>query len=281
MSGALYFPDLQTAERPDLSAVQTRDINFVSGLDYDAIPIDDLSDLELDRTSVLTSETESRLFLQMNRRYFQAFQLRQHLEGHACCLDESASDEELAGGDQVRNQLVIIFHKLTVSIAKHFVTPRHSLEELVSEGDATLIRAIALFDPSRGFRFSTYATYAIRRRLARYVTSSQHSHAAPVDFRDAPPIPDRRRWTLPYEQAMEAGVDWLETALLELSPRGRFIIRCRFGWGREFEPRTLQEIADELGISRERVRQLEAKAMKKLQALAASVDLSATEIKIA
>jgi RNA polymerase primary sigma factor len=281
MSGALYFPDLQTAERPDLPTIQARDISFISGLDYDAIPIDDLRDLELDRTSVLTPETESRLFFQMNRCYFRASQLRQSLEGQTYCLDESEGEEELARGDQLRNQLVIIFHKLTVSIAKNFVSPRHSLEELVSEGDATLIRAITLFDPSRGFRFSTYATYAIRRRLARYVTSSQHSHATPVDFREVPPIPDCRRWTLPYEQAMEAGLAWMETALLELSPRGRFIIRCRFGWGREFEPRTLQEIADELGISRERVRQLEAKAMKKLQALAASVDLSATEIKIA
>ena len=69
MNVALFFADVQTADRPDAAAIRTRDINFVAHLDYDAIPEDDLSDLELDRTSVLTAETESRLFLPMNRCY--------------------------------------------------------------------------------------------------------------------------------------------------------------------------------------------------------------------
>ncbi len=275
MNGALFFADVPTARQPDSSTIQTRDITFVDGLDYDAIPEDDLSDLELDRTSVLTTETESRLFFQMNRCYYRAARLRDGLYDEPSPFDRSSAATDLARGDQIRNQILVIFHKLTVSIAKNFVSSRHTLEELVSEGDATLIRAITLFDPSRGFRFSTYATYAVRRRLARYVTSSEHSHATPVDFRDAPPIPDRRRWTLPYEQAMEAGVEWLESALYELTQRERYIIRCRFGWGREFDTRTLQEIADELGVSRERVRQLEAKAIKKLQEIAAKIDLAA------
>ncbi|MBC8356098.1 MAG: sigma-70 family RNA polymerase sigma factor [Planctomycetes bacterium] len=275
MNGALFFADVHVAEQLDTSTIPTREVTFVKGLDYDEIPEDDLNDLELDHTSVLTSETESRLFLQMNRCYYLASWLRDRLVDESTYLDNSSVQTELARGDAIRNRLVLIFHKLTVSIAKRFVCSRHSLEELVSEGDATLIRAIALFDPGRGFRFSTYATYAIRRRLARYLTSSQHVHATPVDFRDAPPIPDQRRWTLPYLQAMECGVEWVETALYGLSQRERYIIRCRFGWGREFEPRTLQEIADELDISRERVRQLEAKAIKKLQEIAKKIDLAA------
>lgn len=274
MNGALFFAELQAKRPLERSAMRGREITFVPGLDYEATPDDDLSDLELDRTSVLTSSAESRLFHQMNRYYYRAARLRDGSFTDSAHIDHASVEEELAQADRIRNQLVIIFHKLTVSIAKNFVSARHSLEELVSEGDATLIRAIALFDPSRGFRFSTYATYAVRRRLTRYVTSAQHMHAKPVDFRDAPPIPDRRHWSLPYERSMEAGVQWLESALYELSQRERYIIRCRFGWGREFEPRTLQEIADELGISRERVRQLESKAMKKLQALSTSVDLA-------
>ena len=275
MNGALFFADVETARQPAASTIRTRDITFVDGIDYAAIVEDDLGDLVLDRTSVLTAETESRLFLQMNRCYYFAAQGRAGLVDTPYDGDESTVGEDLARGDRIRNQLLVIFHKLTVSIAKHFVGSRHSLEELVSEGDAVLIRAITLFDPSRGFRFSTYATYAVRRRLARYVNSSEHSHATPVDFRDAPPIPDRRRWTLPYERAMEAGSMWLESALYELSQRERYIVRCRFGWGREFDTRTLQEIADELGVSRERVRQLEAKAIKKLQQIAAKTDLGA------
>lgn len=275
MNGALFFADVEIASKLAASSSRTRDITFVDGLDYDAMPEDDLRDLVLDRTSVLTADAESRIFFQMNRCYHQAARLRDGFLGETNACDGSSADDHLAHGDQLRNQLVIIFHKLTVSIAKRFVNSRHSLEELVSEGDATLMRAVTLFDPSRGFRFSTYATYAVRRRLARYVSSSEHSHATPVDFRDAPPIADRRRWTLPYEQAMEAGVEWLESALYELTQRERYIIRCRFGWGREFETRTLQEIADELGVSRERIRQLEAKAIKKLQAIAVKIDLAA------
>lgn len=275
MNGALFFADVETARQPDASTIQTRDITFVDGIDYAAISEDDLGDLVLDRTSVLTSEAESRLFVQMNRCYYHAAQRRAGLVDEPCAFEESIAAADLARGDGIRNQLLVIFHKLTVSIAKHFVSSRHSLEELVSEGDAVLIRAITLFDPSRGFRFSTYATYAVRRRLARYVASSEHSHATPVDFRNAPPIADRRRWTLQYEQAMEAGVQWLESALYELSQRERYIIRCRFGWGREFETRTLQEIADELGVSRERVRQLEVRALKKLKEVAAKIDLAA------
>lgn len=73
---------------------------------------------------------------------------------------------------------------------------------------------------------------------------------------------------------MESGVEWLESALYELTARERYIVRCRFGWGREFEPRTLQEIAAELGVSRERVRQLEAKAIQKLRQIASGMDIA-------
>jgi RNA polymerase primary sigma factor len=274
MSSTLILQDRPTVNRPNDAKMLTREIRFAASLDYDSIPEDDLADLELDHTSVLTSETEARLFRQMNLAYYRAATER------ASWQRENAGEGALANvsaclqrGDAIRNELLVIFHKLTVSIAKHFVAPRHSLEELVSEGDATLLRAITLFDPGRGFRFSTYATHALRRRFGRYVGSAAHVQSTPVDFREAPPIPDRRRWTLSYERAMNAGTKWLESALYELPARDRYIVRCRYGWGREFEPRTLQDIAEELGISRERVRQLETRAMKKLQAIANHVDL--------
>ncbi len=275
MNDALYFADVAVSEPRTTSGISTREICFVASLDYDTIPEDDLGDIDLDCTSILTAEIESRLFMQMNRSYYRASRTRDGYLATPELFDVADIAEELARGDTIRNRLAVIFHKLTMSIAKNFISSRHTLEELTSEGDTTLLRAIVLFDPSRGFRFSTYATYAIRRRLARYVTSSEHTHATPVDFRDSPPIADQRRWTLPYQQSMDAGCEWLEAALYELSQRERYIIRCRFGWGREFETRTLQEIADELGVSRERVRQLEARAIRKLQDLAAKFDLAA------
>lgn len=275
MNAALILPDLLETRTTDRHALPARPITFVSALDYASMTEESLDDLQLDRTSVLTGDEEYRLFAQMNLAYYQASQLRSELK----LQDESASllselDRLLRRGDAIRNRLILIFHKLTVSIVKHFTGPRHALEELVSEGHATLLRAVALFDPTRGFRFSTYATHAIRRRLSRYVKSRQHVQYLPVDFSEGPPIEDHRRWTLPYTREVEAGVAWLESALYELTPRERYVLRCRFGWGREFEPRTLQDIADELNVSRERVRQLEVRAVKKLQAIAAAIDLA-------
>lgn len=267
----LQRPTVTTSTR-DIDDILSREIRFISNLDYEAIDFDSLDDEPLDETSVLTAETESRLFVQMNRAYYQATVVRAELLDDAPGVLAEELIEAIARADALRNCVAVIFHKLTVSIAKNFVTARHSLDELVSEGDAVLLRAIALFDPTRGFRFSTYATHALRRRFVRYINSREHQHAVPVDFREAPPIPDRRRWTRAYEQRIEAGVEWVERTLFELDPRERYIIRCRFGWGREFEPRTLQEIADELSVSRERVRQLEARGMSKLKNLASTFD---------
>ena len=257
----------------DLSRLMSREIRFVPNLDYGSLTHDTFADLPLDETSILTADSEARVFTQMNLAYYRASASRSELDidnPSPASVDEVA--EFLDEADALRNTLAVVFHKLTVSVAKGFVTARHALDELVSEGDAVLLRAITLFDPSRGFRFSTYGTHALRRRFARYIGSREHQHAVPVDFRDAPPIPDRRRWTPAYERQTEARVEWLETAIYELDPRERYIVRCRFGWGREFEPRTLQDIAGELGVSRERVRQLEARAMRKLQALAEAFD---------
>jgi RNA polymerase sigma factor (sigma-70 family) len=273
MNATLLERPVRTQPVVDISGLMCREIRFTPNLDYSSVSYDALADLPLDETSILTAESEARLFTQMNLAYYRASSGRSELDTddpNPVLADEVA--EMLAQADVLRNCLAVVFHKLTVSVAKGFVTPRHSLDELVSEGDAVLLRAITLFDPSRGFRFSTYATHALRRRFARYISCREHQFAVPVDFRDAPPIPDRRRWTPAYQHQTEARVEWLETALYELDPRERYIVRCRFGWGREFEPRTLQDIAEELGVSRERVRQLEARAMSKLQQLAQTCD---------
>jgi len=264
-------PETQTAP-PDDRALWARPIRFVPLLPYDTLSEAPLEQA-LDPTFLLESTRETHLFEQMNLAYYRAATIRQELSQAPTEGGLAELRYWLTRGDSIRNRLVVIFHRLSVSIAKRFVSPRHSLDELVSEGDATLLRAITLFDPSRGFRFSTYATHALRRRLGRYVNSPQHLYAVPVDFQETPQVADTRRWTPSYERAITAESQWLEGALYMLSHRERYILRCRFGWGREFEPRTLQDIAEELGVSRERIRQLESRALAKLRKLAAKVDL--------
>jgi RNA polymerase primary sigma factor len=136
-----------------------------------------------------------------------------------------------------------------------------------------LLQAISRFNPERGFRFSTYAMHAIRRRLLRYVKSKHRKRQSEAPWNDDATSSDDRRWTLAYEQRISANVTKLERLLTRLSPRERYVLRSRFGWGREFDARTLQQVADEFGVSRERIRQLESRALKKLRAMAKEAKL--------
>jgi RNA polymerase sigma factor (sigma-70 family) len=134
-----------------------------------------------------------------------------------------------------------------------------------------LLYAIGKFNPQRGFRFSTYATHAIRRRLARYVRQTQTRREVLIDWQSNR-LADQRRWSYGYQWQVEKSLAQVESLLRTLSPRERYVIRARFGWGREFEPRTLQQIADEFGLSRERVRQIEQRALDKLRQQAERLD---------
>lgn len=250
------------------------EIDFLVGIPYDTL---EEEPLELQRYTAATrigAHDEVRLVRQMNLARFQAARLRQRLGAET--PDVAAMDEIerlLERADLIRNRLAIVFGKLTQSIARQFASSRYPLDELVSEGQATLMSAIAKFDPERGFRFSTYATHAVRRRLMRYLQRRQRDRETFVECPHDNLLPDPRRWTFAYEQWLTATLKQAERLLCQLPPRDRYILRSRYGWGREFECRTLQDIADELGVSRERVRQLEARSLQKLRELATEIEI--------
>jgi len=226
-------------------------------------------DLKLDawgRLTLLDADTEGMLFRQLNLAYFLADRMR-------CGESEPGIDlvefrRLIERGDAIRNTLAVVFHKLVISVASHFVGPHFPLDELASEGHATLLRAIAKFDPDRGFRFSTYATHALRRRLLNYLRDAQRRRTVTLSWTQEHALIDDRRWTAARERRIEQAMNDIEQLARQLTSRERYVLRARFGWGREFEPRTLQQIADEFGISRERVRQLEARALEKLRQFA-------------
>ena len=221
---------------------------------------------------LLTPEQERILFREMNLLKYRANVLRSRIDpdcAEAATLD--AIESQLDQAQKIRDHLIKANMRLVISIVKKFVTPQQSFDDLLSEGIVTLMKAVEKFDFDRGFRFSTYAYRSIVRQVYRTVTLATKEEASYT--RDA------EEWA--FEDA-DAGSSssmsdqlWsnlreLMTSLLDqLDRRERFIVRSRYALGAHRKVRTFQFLADKLGVSKERVRQLESRAVGKLQAFAA------------
>lgn len=268
----LQSPPSSTATRDDIDlALLEREFAFLQELGYSQLRETVIDFDAFSPQSLLSADVEAALFRQMNLALFRAAALRVAITS-APSFPRADLDELLrlaARADRIRNTLVTIFGKLTLSIAATFASASNPLDELMSESQETALRAVGKFDPDRGFRFSTYLTHAVRRHLLRFLQRRQRDRQRTFAVADEAMLPETTRWTLAYELRMTRSVRDVERLLHHLNQRDRYVILCRFGWGREFEPRTLQEIADELKVTRERVRQLEQRALKKLAVLAA------------
>jgi len=205
---------------------------------------------------LLDAEEEHLLFMSMNR----AKQKGRHRQA-----------------EKIRNRIVAANVRLVVSVAKKFAGYRHSLGELVSEGNMTLIRAVEKFDPERGFRFSTYATWALRYNFARIV-AKKPSEATRFPGGDEllADVPDRRGDPAD-ERRLAADNKALDRMLSALDPREHEIMLRRYGLRPGCEEYSLQEIAREMGVCKERVRQLQLRALDKLRAKAAELGLERYE----
>lgn len=169
--------------------------------------------------------------------------------------------------ERLRNRIVTANLRLVVAVARPFATPELPLEELVSAGTLPLMRAAELFDPSRGCRFSTYATHSVRNhflRLRKRLARRRQREAAEGVPR-AESLVDRnvREVSRPLEFEEDCGA--VATAVSQLSERERFLISARFGFGRFEGSRTFQEVGRLAGLSKERVRVLTHRALAKVR----------------
>ena len=227
-------------------------------------------------SNLLTADEERGLFRRMNYLKYRANALRVRLNPdspNVKAMDEI--DRMVRAAAQVRDRIIQANMRLVIAIVKKFVTPKHSFDDLLSDGIMSLMQAVDKFDYDRGFRFSTYAYRAIARNAYRTI-NDQHKEESRFDAsvsEDLTSLPEQDR-TSPLNEN-----EWIRmrTLLVDLLPRldrrEQFILRGRFALGAHRQVRTFQCLADKLGISKERVRQLEQRAVDKLKALAKQVNL--------
>ena len=219
---------------------------------------------------LLSREEERYLFRKMNYLKYRAHQLRAALDpGHcsAAQLDEieRLQHEALAA----KNQLIQANLRLVVSIAKKNVGPLNNLFELISDGNMSLIRAVEKFDQSRGFKFSTYASWAIMKNFSRSIPEERRRRdrfvAGHEDFFEI--APDTRSDASEHESDHRHSQEIVQGMLGRLDDRERRVLVSRYGIGGADE-QTLEQLGRELGVSKERVRQIQSHAQEKIRKLA-------------
>lgn len=223
---------------------------------------------------LLHADEERHLFRKMNYLKFRANSIRVTLNPDA--LDIVAleqAEEGLAAARMVRDRIVRANMRLVISVVKKFVTQQVSFDELLSEGVDTLMNAVEKFDYDRGFRFSTYAYRSIARHSYRVVTDRQKDSSRFMTGSDAAEYDAEEVETSSLNERTWNNLRRLLSSMMNhLDRREQFIIRGRYALGAHRKVRSFQCLADKLGISKERVRQLESRAVNKLRAMAAKHD---------
>lgn len=302
-SNGIEVVDDDTADVADAAALTEDSVDdFEESLNTDGITIDDPVKVylkEIGRVPLLTPEEEIDLALKIQ-----------------------AGGPE---GEKAKQRLSEANLRLVVSIAKRYVGRGMQFLDLIQEGNLGLIKAVEKFDHTKGFKFSTYATWWIRQAITRAIADQARTIRIPVHMVEtinkvkkvssqllheyghdpsAEEIAERLEMPVdkvreimrvaqepvsletpigeeedshlgdfipdddapvPAEAASQTLLkEQLADVLKTLTPREEKVLRLRFGL-EDGRPRTLEEVGKEFNVTRERIRQIEAKALRKLR----------------
>ena len=220
---------------------------------------------------LLTREEEAHYFRKMNYLKFKASVLQEKINpARPSAREMDAIEKLLDQAVEVKNFLIRSNLRLVVSIAKKHVKPNMNFFEMVSDGNMSLIRAIEKFQYLLGNKFSTYATWAIMKNFARSIPAE---HVQLDRFRTGNDeifsgSRDERANQFQQELINQTQHTLIMSILDRLDTREKSIILHRFGLEEGTEPETLEQVGNRLGVTKERIRQLESRALRKLKKIA-------------
>ena len=283
---------------------------------------------EIGKVPLLTAEMEVELAQRIEAGLFAAEKVRQAEEGEAAKLSAALRrdlDWLVHDGQKAKRHLLEANLRLVVSIAKRYLGRGMLFLDLIQEGNLGLIRAVEKFDYTKGYKFSTYATWWIRQAITRAMADQARTIRIPVHMVEQinkltrvqrEMLQELGREPTPEELAKELDMtpekvveiqgyarepvslettigddqdsnlgDFIEDAdapiaadvvsyglmqeqlnevLRTLTDREAAVVKMRFGLV-DGQPRTLDEIGREFGLTRERIRQIESKTLSKLR----------------
>jgi RNA polymerase primary sigma factor len=282
---------------------------------------------QIGKVALLNAEEEVDLAKRIEAGLYAAERLRQADEAGEKLATQMRRDLRwiVRDGERAKNHLLEANLRLVVSLAKRYTGRGMAFLDLIQEGNLGLIRAVEKFDYTKGYKFSTYATWWIRQAITRAMADQARTIRIPVHMVEVinklgriqrELLQDLGREPTPEELAKEMDItpdkvleiqqyarepisldqtigdegdsqlgdfiedseavvavdavsftllqDQLQSVLQTLSEREAGVVKLRFGLT-DGQPRTLDEIGQVYGVTRERIRQIESKTMSKLR----------------
>ena len=242
--------------------------------------MDDLSSATRNRTVksaqqvILTGAEEKVLFHQFNYARYRVWKLQQDVWATPSKKPTPAQASELLRwyrlSDIIRVQIAETNLALVLAMAKRTRMSEVDFADLVSEGNMALLRAVDKFDAGRGYKFSTYACRAILKAFSRQgMKLSKYRQRFPTDFDpklEKSNFLETKRATFEKDAAEEVKRIVQENRC-DLTDVERTVIEHRFGLesGETEKPMTLEQVGQIIGVTKERVRQIQNKAMEKIR----------------